>query len=127
MYFNTMIGSLPSIEKQKEWIDHNIIKYDPLPEMVGSPSPFGNIIADYMGVLPNENDFQDKQLYNQIQNSTMTPTYYRLVGHGKNLNGSKLLKKHLSFDYKDSVNNQCKVLSLNEKQFNQMTYNMKRN
>ena len=112
-----LLGSLPSIEEQKEWIAQFIIGFDPIPNMPAVPvQPFADIIAKYIGVLPKKEDFgNDEQFYDKIQNLPFFSTYYRISGPGKNENGIQMLKQHSSFDFCDSIENQSKVAGISQK------------
>ena len=114
------IGGLPSIEDQKEWIVDNIINFDPMDYFAAVMiQPFADNLANYMGVLPKENDFDgsnNKDLWEKIQNGRMFGEYYRIVGHGKYDNAINVLIKHLNTDVTETIENQALVTRLNPDQ-----------
>ena len=110
---------LPSINQQKEWIQENIIEFNPIPWLATSipNQPFGDQLANFMSVLPNEQDFiqMDKfDVYKRIQNERMFPTFYRIKGHGKKENALDILIKQMNQPKKESIENQAKVSQLKE-------------
>ena len=112
-----LIGSLPSISEQKQWVNDFIVDFDLFSSMPSvATQPFADNIAQYMDILPQKEDIMDEQLFKQIENAPILPAFYRLVGHGKNPNAMDMLKKQLSFDFRDSIESQCNVLQLKQKE-----------
>ena len=59
-------------------------------------------IADILGVLPNENDFIDKEFYNKLQNERLFGTQYRIKGYGKIDDGLNILSDQFKIDPADN-------------------------
>ena len=108
----------PSIEEQKEWIENNIIKFDPIYWSPFLPvQPFADQIAQYIGVLPNINDFMNiddkhKHIYDCIQNDRTFATQFRIKGYGKIDNALDILSKQYDTDTIETKENQALVTGI---------------
>eukprot|EP01084_Bolivina_argentea_P301682 520519_1 len=107
---------LPSIEKQHEWIKEKLIDYDPYWFLPAIPCvPYVDDIADFIGILPEKNDFPSEYeyMYDKLQNDVYYPSQFRIRGHGSNNeNKMKVLQKlseMMKIEVKDSTEIQAEI------------------
>lgn len=87
-----------------------MVKYDPIPWFPGPVvQPFADDIAQYIGVLPTESDFPNKEMYQRVQNERMFPTQYRIKGYGKIDNAIDILCKQMNCAATETLENQSLV------------------
>lgn len=105
------VWKLPSIEKQKEWIKKNMIEFDVCEHAVFlSCQPIADDIGKAMGVFPNENDFNNKEIYQTSQKERSFSTIYRVSGYNKNSAAEDNLRRQMNVSPQETVENQSLVL-----------------